>query len=242
MADETWNQDLFNRTLDSYLKHVGEDKVPHALNKKAFFVALRAIQETPKVGAFGIIWELTQPILARREDGSTGSAPIGYVIAAKRASAHWGDTSETARERNRGRKRKQKAWAQKAWRQAVDKKFRAMVGGRKAAIGFLRVGWLAAVRKLGSTLKDRSGAPAEDATIRRHGDWKGDATPAKASMQPVATISNSAQARSDKRYGLGTIGGPALQRAFDAETADMNEYLEREALKEEGDKFNADNR
>jgi len=55
----------------------------------------------------------------------------------------------------------------------------------------------------------------------------------------MVTITNSASSLSDiGGLALTKYGGPALQRGFDAETADMIAYLEREALKEATDEFN----
>jgi hypothetical protein len=238
MANLMWDQSVFNRTLDHYLKRLSEEKLPGALNKKAFFIGLRAMAETPKVNPHKIFWELQRPILATRQDGSKGMIPVGYAIAAKRASGSW----IAAEEKARGRKRKSGTWRQRAWRKLIQKKFETMVGGRQRATGFIRIGWLAVVKKLGPLVKDKGGAPSADMSLRQRGGPKGAAFPARPGFNPTVTISNSAQARSDKLNGLLTVGGPALDRAFASETADMVAYLEREALKEETAKFNAANR
>lgn len=239
MANLAWDQTQFNRTLDVYLKRLSEEKIPQALTKKAFFVALRAMSETPKVNPHKIFWELYRPITAtRKEDGSTGTIPVGIAIAAKRAKKLWSYKATPEHVRG-GRKTKGGSPLQRAWRRLIRKKFETMVGSRQRAAGFLRVGWLAVVKKLGPQVKNKSGAPPADLSVRQRGAMKGDASPARPGWTPRAVIINSAQADTDKRNGLMAYGAPALARAFDLETADTIAYLEREALKEETAKFNA---
>lgn len=235
MEGELWNQDRFNAALKVYLDRLPQEKIPHALNKKAFFIALRAMQETPKFGPFKIAWELMRPVTARRKDGSSGSVPVGYVLAAKRASHAWVEASEKAR----SRKRKSATWQQKAWVKLIERKFSTMIGARKRALGFIRIGWLSAVKQLNPYVKDKGGAPGSDSSLRLRGSMKGSASPAKPGFNSQVMMVNTAQAVSDERYGLIRFGQPALQRAFDIETADITEYLQREALKELTDQFNA---
>ena len=226
------DQSKFDSTLQTYLQRLKEEKIPAALNKKAFFVTLGAYGATEMVNPHKIFWELYRPITAKRQDGSSGEVPIGFVIAAKRAHAHWASRVGYLMFRNRAPS------YSREWQKLVTKKFTGMVGGRQRAAGFIRVGWLGVIQELGPLVARKDGRSISGPKPRMRGGMKGKATPATPGTFRV-TIENSAQAKSDKRNGLITHGAPPLQRAFDRETADMATYLEREALKEETDKFNA---
>lgn len=227
----SWNQETFDRTLRTYLQRLPEEKIPNALNKKAFFVQLGALQESPRVNPFKLLFELKNVVTLKRDDGSTGEAPIGYALAAKRASKH-----EVARRAKLKRKTK---FTIDRWRRLVGKKFEAMVAGRRASLSFIRAGWVASIQAMAPHVRGKDGRSYARGEVKLRGAAKGKATPAKPGWSPKVSIENSASAKSDKRLGLIKYGAPALQRAFDRETADMVAYLEREALKEETEKFNA---
>lgn len=229
-----WDQAPFNAAIARMQKTVKEEKFPAVLNKKGFFIALRAMALTPKKEGFAISKELARIVTATRKDGTTGSVPIGWVIAAKRLGKRWPELKMA-----RGIKRKSgKEKAGRAYLAALEKTFDRMLGSRKRAAGFLRIGWLSVVKSLGPYLKNRAGAPGVDTGgAKLMGAMKGSATPARASWTPTCTIINSAQARSDGRNGLIRFGTPPFQKAFDLEAADTIRFLDQE-LKDAVDKAN----
>lgn len=217
-----WDQSKFDATLKDYLARLGKEKFPRALNKKAFFVALRAMAETEKVNKHRVFWVLRQP-------GKEINRPIGYLLAARRAKHFYTRTTKTGRKKRNLRQ---------VWQRLVERKFQQMVGARQRACGFIRVGWLAVVRQLGPRISgSKFGAPPPDTTLNAHGTPKGSVVPAKGD-QLLVRIENFAHAKSEQRGGFMRIGAPALQRAFDAETASMKEFMEKEALNEETARFN----
>lgn len=222
---ENWNQKPFDEALRKYLGRLKNDKVPKALNKKAFFVALRAFNATPKKEGPEIEAELAKPVTATRKDGSTGVVDILWALVAKRVGKRWPEQKMGLGIRNKtGR-----ANIGRAYRSALRRAAKQTVGARKRAGGFIRIGWLSVIKKLGPLVRARAGAPSADMnSVRLRGALKGDAKPATPGIRPVCTIVNTAQARSEKRGGFFRIGSAALQRAFNEETADTNAYLEKE--------------
>lgn len=226
---------VFERSLKTYLARLPAEKIPAALNKKAFFIALRAMSETPKVPPERIQRELDQQVFAKSENGSVTAVKLGFVLAAKSASKKYRKAVAT-------RKRKGKNWKLKLWRKTVWQRYNRIRGARQRNAGFMRAGWLSVVKQLSPFVKSKAGAPPADRSgIKLYGS-RGNAIPAKPGWSPVVTITNSAQSLSDRHFGLITHGGPALQRAFNLETADTNAFLEREAFKELTDQFNREQR
>lgn len=231
----TWDQTKFDAALRSYTDRLKNEKVPKAITKKGFFIALRAFKATVRKDPFEITKDLAR-VVTVADRGRQRQVPIGWVIAAKRLGKKWHE-----QKMSRGIKNKTgKSNLLKLYRSALAKTFNTMLGSRKRASGFLRVGWLSVVKKLGPSVSNRGGAPAADlGSVKIRGVMKGDAKAAAAGIRPTCTLTNSAQAHSDKRYGLIRYGTPGLQEAFDLETRDTVEYLENE-LKEATEKANRD--
>ncbi len=224
---------VFDRSIRPLLQRLPEEKIPQSLNKKMFFVSLRAITETERTNPFKILFEIRSPVVLQGEGGRLNTAPIGYAIAAKRASKEWGGR------RDKLANRKRKANLTREWQKFVTKKFDAMVGARKAATSFIRAGWAGVVASLAPSVRNKDGKSYQRGEMRLRGAMKGHAQPATAGWSPRVTVENTAQAKSDKKFGLIKHGTPGLQKAFDKEMADWVPYLEKEVLKEEVEKFNS---
>ncbi len=224
MSETTWTQQVFDETLIAYLKEHDSGVWPKTLNKKAARITWRALKETPAKEREGIAAELSREINAKREDGSSGTVPIGFVIASKRASKGWTQSPQFRRVQN-VRLKGRDASELKAWLSLVRNKFRSMLGGRKAASGFLKVGWISVLRAMAAQGVPEARTSGTGAKIR--GSLKGGVVVAKPGSLNV-TMENTAHALTEKKVAFMRIGEPALQRAFDAETADMEEYLYRE--------------
>ena len=228
---EGWDQSRFDATLREYLMEHESKVWPQAINKKGFFVALAALKETPRAEPEKIFGELGREITGKREDGTSGPIPISFGIASKRASKAW----VRSKQYGRALKRVERGRAAKGlqeWRALFANKLRTMLGGRKASATFLASGWTHVLQKLGPLIGgryDRSGA-------RVRGSTKGSADPALPGRLQVV-IQNSAAARSEHRGGFHRVGDPALQLAFDRETASMVEHMENE-MRPGAEKFN----
>jgi hypothetical protein len=236
MANTYWDQSRFNETFRRYLDRLESDKIPNAINKKGYFLARRAVTTTRKKEPFQITRELGKVVMATRKDGSTGLVPVGFVVAAIRAAHNWAEAKMT-----RGEKNKRSVTTKRAWLMRLRKKFSSMLGGRKQAAGYMALGWHSVVMGLAPYVRNKSGQPYMQNPARAHGRPKGRVKLAVPGS-PSVMIENIAQARSEKRAGLLRLGGPDLDKAFVEETADMNRFLDEEALKEETERFNREQR
>ena len=236
MAALSWNQDQFNRTLREYLARLDREKIPNALNKKAYFLARRAVTETPKKDHFEMVRELAKVVTATRKDKTTGIVPVVWAMVAKRAAKKWPEHKITM---NEGRIRKTPL--RKAWLRLLKKTQKQLIGARGRALGFMRLGWWSTVMLLAPHVRNKAKQPYMQATPKLVGRMKGRIRLARQSNHSV-TIENLAHAAREKRGGFIRIGSAALDRAFSAETKDMTEYMEREALKEQTAAFNRQNR
>ncbi len=230
-----WDQSRFDSLVREYVTKHKSEVWPGLLNKKAFFVALAAIPETPRKQALAIVLELANPVTATRRDGSTGRVALGYVIAARRASPKWGERQY----RNRNQRRSSTNEA-RAWRTLVAEELEKILLRRFRAIGFLRAGWVYVLKELGQRIGGSFARGRSDPGTKLFGAAKGFSQPATENKLQV-TITNTAHAQSEVRGGFLRIGQPALQRAFDKEAQSMEDHMRNE-LKPHADKFNADNR
>jgi hypothetical protein len=225
-----WNQASFNTTLQAYLKAHKQEVWPKALNKKAAQVAWQALKNTRSVERVTIDEQLNRMVIAERKGGSPGQVPVGYVIAAKRATKKW--TSSTQFQRAQQARLRGKSGSElKAWRRLVKKTFLGMVGARKRSTAFLRVGWISVLQQMRAKGVPYTGSKGQGVVLR--GRLKGGvdiATPGKLTV----VMENTANARSENRGGFKRIGEPALQLAMDFVKYDMEDYLS----KAETDKFN----
>ncbi len=110
--------------------------------------------------------------------------------------------------------------------QAMTQAIALVKAARLKSRAFLKSGWLWAIKKL-EPLAEKRGVPRVDRTAKKIGQAKGDAIPATQGWRVSAKILNTVTAAWDKREGAGKIAEPALQRAFDAETQSMKDYMER---------------
>jgi hypothetical protein len=229
-----WDQSQFDGVMDRYFARLNQDKLPRAINKKMFFIALRALAATPKKDPFAISTDLSRQVMAVRKDGRTGILPIGWIIAAKRLGKTWQERKMRLGENLRAARRVNVA---RAYLSALAKLFDKMLAARKRSGRFMSVGWLSVVKELGSHVQNKSGAPSGDSDVKLRGSLKGNARPATAGRL-LCTIENTASAKSDKRFGIIRFGQPALDDAFRDETANTAKFLEDEALKEETERAN----
>lgn len=205
------NDREFQSTLRKYIL-ASSREVPDICNTKSFFIARRAVIETPKADKQEIKTNLGS--IKKNKDGSrtmelTPSATNGDVpLAALIVNA------------KRGRRGLPGLYGS-----AMSEAIENMLGGRMRSVAFLKSAWLPAVRLLATLVKNKSGVARSDRTAREYGQPKGSAIPAREGFRVKAIIINSASSASDKVGALHKYGGPALQRAFDYETRSMKQYI-----------------
>ncbi len=223
-TDFKWDQSKFDAALRQKLDLCKAEKVPNAINKTAFFVALRAYKETPKKEPFAIQQSVSKEVSVTNKKGQKRNMPLLWVLAAKSVSKTYQELKMT-----RGENRKRAVKAGKFYLQQLAKKSKTILGSRKRASGFFRVGFLSVIQTLAPFVKGKGGASyVRDGSAIR-GQLKGDAKPATGGMAPTCTITNSATAKSALgRNGLFRLVAPALQRAMDAETQSILDHLSEE--------------
>lgn len=212
--------DDFDRTLKAYLKRSSRT-LPEALNEKAYFI-LNGGPDTQ--GAI----RLTHKASADRIKSDLGARTVQQV--GKRGKLIKKFRTEIA----------DKYWNQLAVKLVIAKlrkagksipaaaELRAMavklVNVRLASIGFIRSGWLPALRRLARFSKYGRIKFAD--TGKKVGVNKGGVTIAT-EKSPRVIFWNSAAGESKHKGALMKYAAPALQQAFNDETRSMKAYLER---------------
>lgn len=215
------NKSEFDRAIKAYLPL--SKSVPRVVvNRKAFYIARRACLETPKAKGSKIHRDLEKKIVTqsnivgqkvrflksgRMKRGALIYEHVMAPLIALIVNARKGRSGE-------------KGLYGMDMARASD----ALEAARMKSIAFLKSGWLPAIRKLASLVGSTRGAPRQDRSAEQVGQSKGDASPARdAAFKVKATITNAAGSNRKNNDALMRFGGPALQRAFDAETASTME-------------------
>lgn len=243
MSNESrWDQSRFTSILREYLR-ITKRTVADAVNTKAFFIARRAVVETPKADALKIGKELSELIYAFKDTkhgakrtlktvtrydalGRTNQVPIAALLVNKR----------------RGERGKPGLYGA-----AMTEAIRRIRGARQSSVGFIKSGWLPAIRKLeyGVPEKYRRGAAKMDMTIHTSTSPKGSATLASPGARVQAMISNDigdhGAHQGQHNAALHKYGEPALARAFAVETLGMQQYIDQH-MKPDADEFNRNQR
>lgn len=208
----------FKATLNKY-KELSKRDPATICNTKAFYIARRAVIETPKADKSQMQAELGRIIRIKKLQvqklrtvtrygrfGQQVEAPLVALIINSRRGQHgeaglYGSSMESA--------------------------VTAFLNARFKSIAFLKSGWLPAIRAL-EPFAEKIGGPRLQRGPTQVGAAKGSGTPAKDGFWTTkATIENSAGDNRNNKGALIKYGAPALQRAFDAESASMLQYMEK---------------
>jgi len=214
------NMGEFTATLNRY-KELSKRDPKKICDTKAFFIARRAVIETPKADAVRIKGELGRVISKKKQ-------AVAMSLRTVKRFSRWGLEVQVPLAALIINKRLGKGRG--LYGAAMTEAIRSLLAARMRSIAFIKSGWLAAIRTLVG-LADTRGAPRQQSGPVQVGASKGFATPAQDSWRAKTTIGNTASAKHDSQAALIKYGEPALQRAFDAETASMKDYMERK-LKE----------
>ena len=188
-------------------------------NTKGYFISRRAQAETPKADRAKIERELGSFVSVMRQGRRGKMVKRREVVLAKgQSGAPLAALIVNARRRDRGLPALQGP--------EMAKEVRKLLASRFRSIAFLKAGWIPAIRTL-SVVAEKRGAPRGDMSARQIGGPKGYAIPAHVGWKVSTIIANTAVAKGDTGEALIRYGGPALQRAFDAETRSMKQYIER---------------
>lgn len=188
------NRREFDATWRAY-RQVNRRDLAETINTKLFFIARRAVIETPKAKI-------------PRATNKT-KAIIGRIInkrrGAKGLKGLYGD--------------------------AMDVEVQTVLAARKRSVAFLKSGWIPAIKEFEPHVKSKRGVARNDRSAKQVGRAKGTGHTAKPGAKVSGVIIN-AIGDAGRRAGphnaaLIKFGQPALQKAFDHETASMKEYIAR---------------
>jgi hypothetical protein len=227
------NDREFQRTLRQYVR-LSRRTIPDIVNTKAFYIARRAVRETPKADKLKIGKELSQMVYTfkatkkgavrgfskvRRYDsfGRSTEVPLVYLLI-------------QARRRRQGKKG--------LYGSKMAEAVRRFIPSRQSTVAFLKSGWLPAIKQLSRFAKEKSGAAPPDSSVKQIGRDRGRAVPARDGFRVKAVIENAVgQGGGEEAHhsdALERYGAPALQRAIDAEEASMRQYIEQQLKKQAG--------
>jgi hypothetical protein len=230
-VSESWDQSGFDSALDRYMALSRHSRL-EVINKKAYFVARKALWFTDKVDPSRIRSELGRLVTVRSVT-ATGRTVRTRSLELAPAREHEGISLARmiliARYRRQGGgwPTDQAGWweGEPGWDAAI----RNLIASRERSSAFIKSGWLPAIRFLAGFVPNKSGQPAIDNEARIYGDAKGSAVAAAEANQGVAWIINSAFARHDTKTpsALERVGSKALDLAFYDETQDLLQEINR---------------
>ena len=189
----------FNAALREYIK-VSKRSLPEIVNKRAVNICFKSIRFTPKARKSRIKRDLKQ------KSRINPKAPVGAILINKQR----GEAGKP------GRYGAEMAAAMERWEIK-----------RNVSSGFIKSGWLGAVKDLAPHAKVFRRPPRVEVKDKP----KGYGRPARVGINPTAEIVNQVN-------GAVKVGAPALQRAMNADAADMKNYVARK-MQQDASRFNA---
>jgi hypothetical protein len=190
------SQAEMDSTLRRYMQLTSRDAVT-VVNTKAFYIARRAVAETPKADSSAI----------RRFAGLRGGEIIGKMINKRRGM--------------RGEKGLYGQEMQEAVASVIAARLRSVSFLKSGWLPAIK-----ALAPLADKIHGQSGDTISSRGAKQYHGPKGSASIATAS-RIGATIINSASGPHETHEALKKYGGPALQKAWDFEIASMRAYIEK---------------
>lgn len=204
------------REFDSTMKRYREfsSRTPEKIvNTKAFYIARRAVIETPKADKKDIAADLGRFIKSGKKQGRLRlakgrfhNAPLAALIVNARRGAKG---------------------LPGLFGTAMTEAIKVIIGARMRSIAFLKSGWIQSIKAF-EPFADKIGAPRTDSSAKQVGQAKGLGRPAIGQgWNAKAVLANLAGENRNNKVALSKYGAPALQRAFDAEALSMRQYIEK---------------
>lgn len=202
----------FNKKMDEYVKF-NKRNISEIINAKLFFIARNAVNNTKKVDRAKIKNELMAPSRVNPQ------VPLAAILVNK----------ERKRNGSKGLNGSE-----------LKNAIKTFINRRISSIGFLKSGWLPAIRVLDTILRNSGGfrgAPRLEAgaTKYQRGKDKGHAIPAKPTPKTYGEIENEIYAKGSAEANSVMMEG--LQRAINQEVASMERYIE-DKMKKANENFN----
>jgi hypothetical protein len=219
-TDSKWDQKVFDRVLDQYLKITSRDTTT-AVNTKAFYIARGATRNTFKAGKSRIQAELVKTVEVQRtsKSGKTSVRKTRELVRGSKVDAPLAALIIQSRLKRAGKDGLHGV--------AMKTAITALINARKRSNAFLASGWLDAIKTLAPLAAPigKKPAMASASEMKRYGKAKGSATPAVPGPQAVAQIVNTAISKRDDKGALQKFGAPGLSKAFEDEVNSMIDYI-----------------
>lgn len=206
----------FTDTLNRY-RTLSKRDPKTICDTKAFFIARRATLETMKASKQSITGDLGKIIRVKKE-------PVALRLKTVRRFTRWGLEYQAPLAALIINARRGRAGKPGLFGAAMTEAIHNMIAARLKSIAFIKSGWIPAIKTL-MPFADKKGAPRQD-KAEQLGRPRGYARPAASNWKASAVLVNTASTTRDQKQALLKYGGPGLQRAFDAETASMRQYME----------------
>ena len=206
------NQAALSQQLRRYAK-VNRRSFKDIVNAKALDMAFQALKHTDAANAGAIEYKLGAIGNKVSKSRKTGQLRKGKRILK--------DDSFAARIVNSRRK---KAGHPLIWGKELEKAAQKLINMRVRAVGFLKSGWMPAIKKLSYVVDRKYKRPWPKGLSKGKARPKGWGRPAKGELKPEAWIANSATNNNLRAIRKIEAG---LSRGMAASIADMAVYIER---------------
>ena len=206
------NQAALSQQLRRYAK-VNRRSFKDIVNAKALDMAFQALKHTDAANAGAIEYKLGAIGNKVSKSRKTGQLRKGKRILK--------DDSFAARIVNSRRK---KAGHPLIWGKELEKAAQKLINMRVRAVGFLKSGWMPAIKKLSYVVDRKDKRPWPKGLSKGKARPKGWGRPAKGELKPEAWIANSATNNNLRAIRKIEAG---LSRGMAASIADMAVYIER---------------
>jgi hypothetical protein len=183
------------------------------VNAKALDMAYQALRHTDAASASAIEYKLGATGNKLRKSRKTGKLSKGKRILKADSFA--------ARIVNSRRK---KAGQPMIWGKDLEKAAQKLINMRVRAVGFLKSGWMPAIKKLSYAVERRDRRPWPKGLSKGKAATKGWGRPAKAVLHPEAWVVNSATNNSQQAISKIKAG---LSMGMAASVADMAIYIQK---------------
>lgn len=193
----------FEAALKFYVQHSKRD-LAYIVNKRAINVAFLAMRKTPSARAAKIERDLRKRIAVPGRKGK-GKPPLAALMI------------------NAGSDKLGKNPPPKGlYGDAMAEAIREVARKRQRTRAYIKSGWLKSIRDLEKAVPGRT--KRQPRNVQDFARQAGEGRPAKPGINPTAQVISHAQ-------GAQRIAGPALQKALNADAADMRKFTERRLQK-----------
>ncbi len=215
----------FNTTLAKFSVHT-KRTFTQLINKKAYYVARRAIWYTHKADYQKMANELGQILRLVKSGSRSGKLTMKGRGQFNSARDYLAPLLALIINKRRGNKGEPGLYGAE-----MKKEFQTVFGARARSIAYLKSGWIEARDMFKPWAEGGRGLPPSEGTgiggTKRIGRPKGGGNIAREGWNPVATIWNSSYTKRDHKDALLIYGKPALEQAIAEEDASTAVELEK---------------